>query len=245
MSTTTHITELQPENHTSAPLFDFRDASLKGDPKWWKTSPRFAIHAPKIVLGLAVLSIVEIVLGVVWIVGIQSLGSGWGSLTFPQVIQPLIVPAMSFFNTIPSLHLHVLARSNNPILAMVFSSILSLVFLGSAIVFLPPCVGGNHPLPGSAFEKPGTASRINQYQRTECPSGNNRGIWGTMIALQFVSAIGYALHFAMALRVHRGISRRDRRIKSGDLVEMVDPVEKAKRDEEARRRWREMGNHGL
>lgn len=221
-------------------LFDFRDASFKGDPKWHRTSPHFARYAPYVVLGLAVLSIVEVVLGVVWITGIQDLAHGWGSLTFAQVVQPLIVPGLSFFNTIPSLHLHVLARSNLPIMALIFSVLLALIFLGSAIVFLPPCVGGNSPLPAEAFEDPNV--RISGYQRTECPSGSHRGIWGAMIALQFVSFLGYSLHATMAWWVMHGLKRRDRDIASGDLVEMVDEDEKARREEEARRRWREMGN---
>lgn len=39
-----------------------------------------------------------------------------------------------------------------------------------------------------------------------------------------------------------GVKRRERDIASGDLVEMEDPEEKRKREEEARKRWREMGD---
>lgn len=209
-------------------LFDFRDASLSGDPKWARTSPHFARYAPLVVLTLAVLSIVEVVIGIVWITSIQSLSNGYGNngLTFPQVIQPLIVPALSFFNTIPSLHLHVLARSNHPILAMVFSSVLSVIFLGSAVVFLPPCVGGNA---AGTFGTP-DGRIVGSYQRTECPAGSRRATWATMVALQFVSAVLYALHFAMALKVWRGVKIRERAIAGGDLVEMEDEEEKARRE---------------
>ena len=223
-------------------LFDFRDASWKGDPKWHTSSPHFAAYAPPLVLILAILSIVEIVLGVVWITSIQSLGSGWGSLTFAQVIQPLLVPALSFFNTIPSLHLHVLARSNQPLMAAIFSGLLALIFLGSAVAFLPPCVGSNVPLPASAFDNASNNVHISGYQRTECPSGNNRGIWGTIIALQFITFVGYTLHMAMALRVKTQHKKREIAIASGDLVEMVDEDAKRRREEDARERWREMGN---
>ncbi|KAK5070796.1 hypothetical protein LTR64_007427 [Lithohypha guttulata] len=221
-------------------LFDFRDASFSGDPKWGLASPRFALHAPKVVLVLALLSIIEVVIGIVWIVNIQSLANGWGSLTFPQVIQPLVVPALSFFNTIPSLHLHILARSNQPLMALIFSTLLALTFLGSAIVFLPPCVGADRPVPAEALENPSVT--ISGYQRTECPSNDRRGLWGIMVALQFVSFAGYAVHAAMAWAVWRGLKKRDRDIRSGNLVEMVDEVEKARREEDARQRWREMGN---
>lgn len=221
---------------TSA-LFDFRDASLSGDPKWVKASPNFARYAPIVVLCLAILSILEVVIGVVWITGIQSLGDGKG-LTFAQVIQPLIVPALSFFNTIPSLHLHILARSNQPLMALIFSALLATIFLGSAVVFLPPCVGGNAPLSGGSV---GRDDDINGYQRTECPRGNNRGIWGTMVALQFITFIGYSVHAAMAWWVWRGLKEHDQAVRSGNAVELVDEDEKRRREEEARRRWREMG----
>lgn len=222
---------------TSA-LFDFRDASFSGDPKWVRTSPRFARHAPLVVLSLAILSIIEVIIGVIWITGIQSLKNGYGSLTFPQVIQPLIVPALAFFNTIPSLHLHVLARSNSPLMALIFSAILATIFLGSAVVFLPPCVGDQTPQSASSLDD---GTQISGYQRTECPSGNNRGIWGTMVALQFISFVGYTIHAAMAWWVWKGLREHDLAVRSGTVIELVDEDEKRRREEEARRRWREMG----
>ncbi|KAJ9652904.1 hypothetical protein H2198_007857 [Neophaeococcomyces mojaviensis] len=216
-------------------LFDFADASLKGDSKWVRASPKFGAYAPLVVIALAVLSIVEIVLGVVWITSIQSLRNGWGSLSFAQVIQPLIVPGLSFFNTIPSLHLHVLARSNNPLLAMVFSILLSIIFLASAVIFLPPCAAGN-----ATYE----STLHSGYQRTECPQGSKRGIWAAMIALQFISAIGYAVHAAMAWVVRRNKKRWDKGVREGTVMDVVDEETKRKREEEARRRWRELGMVG-
>lgn len=61
--------------------FDFKDASIKGDPKWARTSPNFGAYAPPVVIVLAILSIIEIVLGVVWITGIQSLANGYNDLS--------------------------------------------------------------------------------------------------------------------------------------------------------------------
>ncbi|KAK5940324.1 hypothetical protein PMZ80_007744 [Knufia obscura] len=223
----------------SAALFDFRDASIHGDPKWTKASPTFARRAPLAVFILGILSIIEIVIGVVWITSIDSLTSS-SSLTFAQIIQPLIVPALSFFNAIPSLHLHVLARSNNPLLALWFSGILAVVFFGSAVVFIPPCThlraGDGSPEDTSTIGDAG----VSTYQNTECPTGSRRGVWAAMVALQFVSAIGYAVHAAMGWRVWRGLKEHETGIRSGDIVEMVDEEEKRRREEEARKRWREM-----
>ncbi len=200
---------------TSA-LFDFRDASLTGDPKWSRASPTFAIRAPPLILLLAILSITEIILGVVWIVSIDSLSSS-ASLTFAQVIQPLIVPALSFFNTIPSLHLHVLARSNNPVMAMWFSGLLCVLFVGSAVAFIPPCADLGSWGPGPE----GRLSSVSGYQRTECPPGSKQGVWGAMVALQFVTGVGYATHFAMAWWVRRQIGRYETGLRSGDIVELA------------------------
>lgn len=63
-----------------------------------------------------------------------------------------------------------------------------------------------------------------------------------MIALQFLTSIGYATHAAMAMRVRIQARKRERAITSGELVEIVDEEVKRQREEEARQRWREMGN---
>lgn len=230
-------------------LFDFRDASIYGDPKWTQHSPHFGRYAPPVVISLAVLCIIEVVLGVVWITGISSLGGGWGALTFTQVIQPLVVPALSVFNTIPSLHLHVLARSNPPLLAIIFSTFFAVVYFGSAIVFLPPCVSGNAVANSSSFgagnggNGQGQTTHIPGYQKTECPAGSHRGVWAAMVALQLLSSIGYAVHAAMAWRVDKGLKEHRKALASGDIVELVDEETKREREEEARRRWREQGSH--
>lgn len=205
-------------------VFDFKDASLKGDRRWSSAS-RLTAYAPPLVLLLAILAITQIILGVIFIISIQSTSS---NLTFAQVVQPLIVPGLSFFNTIPSLHLHVLARSNNPLLAMVFSSIMAALYLASAVVFLPPCAGAD------AF------TTLRGYGGTECPVGSDRGVWAGMVALQFASALGYALHFAMAWKVRGVVKRQERMEREGIVMVVVDEEEKAKREEEARRRWREI-----
>ena len=122
-----------------------------------------------------------------------------------QVIQPLIVPGLSFFNAIPSLHLHVLARVNPPRLALWFSTTMSVLMFISSIFFLGACVGNNGHGP---------------VQRNECPSGTggNQTVWDVMVALQFVSAVLYAIMSAMAWRVKRALEAKDeRRVRSMEM----------------------------
>ena len=141
-----------------------------------------------------------------------------------QVIQPLIVPGLSFFNAIPSLHLHVLARVNPPTLALWFSGILSVIMFVSAIFFLGSCVGNDN--------------WYGNLARNECPSGTGglAGVWDAMVALQLVSAVLYGLMAAMAWRVRRALHAKDERIAAG--MEMVSQEEKERRESEARERWR-------
>ncbi|KAK4944260.1 hypothetical protein LTR10_016373 [Elasticomyces elasticus] len=194
-----------------------KDASFEGDTRWSRTA-RWTAHAPWFVLVIGILSMIEIALGATWIASLKT------NLNFGQVIQPLIVPGLSFFNAIPSLHLHVLARVNSPTLALWFSTILSVLMFASAVVFLGSCVG-NHDPHGS-------------LARNECPSGTggNGGVWDAMVALQLVSAVLYGLVAAMAWRVRRAIRAKDDRIAQG--VEMVSQEEKERRESEARERWR-------
>jgi hypothetical protein len=195
-------------------VFDFQDASIKGDPKW-ASATSWTGYAPIVVLTLAVLSIIQIVIGVVWITSIQSLSN---NLTFAQVVQPLIIPGLSFFNTIPSLHLPI-----------IFSSIMSMLYLASAIIFLPPCANGNS-----------TYLTSSAYRRTECPIGSRRDLWAAQVALQFMSALLYATHIIMAAKVKSVVSRRDRDEREGRVLVVVDEEARAKREEEARRRWQEI-----
>ncbi|KAG9774442.1 hypothetical protein KCU88_g5433, partial [Aureobasidium melanogenum] len=143
-----------------------------------------------------------------------------------QVIQPLIVPGLCFFNTIPSLHLHVLARVNPPRLALWFSATLSALLFVSALVFIGSCAGrsGNN--------------NKGSLQRDECPAGTGgkAGIWDAMVALQLVSAVMYAAMAVMAWKVKSVLEARDQRIAAG--VELVSQEEKERRESEARERWR-------
>ncbi|EHY61189.1 hypothetical protein HRR83_000948 [Exophiala dermatitidis] len=195
------------------------DASFKGDPRW-KRASKWTGYGPWIVLTLAVLSMIEIALGAVWISSMKT------ELNFAQVIQPLIVPGLCFFNTIPSLHLHVLARVNPPRLALWFSATLSALLFVSALVFIGSCAGrsGNN--------------NKGSLQRDECPAGTGgkAGIWDAMVALQLVSAVMYAAMAVMAWKVKSVLEARDQRIAAG--VELVSQEEKERRESEARERWR-------
>jgi len=168
-------------------------------------------------LAITLLSMIEIAVGATWIASLKT------ALNFAQVIQPLVVPGLSFFNGIPSLHLHVMARSNPPAVALWFSATLSVIMFASAIIFLAACVGHNS---GGSL------------QRDECPSatGGLRSVWAVMVALQFVSAVLYAAVAAMAWRVKRALADKDERIAAG--LEMVTQEEKERRESEARERWR-------
>ena len=77
-------------------------------------------------------------------------------------------------------------------------------------------------------------------QRNECPSGTggNQTVWDVMVALQFVSAVLYAIMSAMAWRVKRALEAKDERIAAG--LEMVSQEEKERRESEARERWRHL-----
>jgi len=192
------------------------DASFKGDRRWARTS-KWTGYAPWCVVAITILSMIEIAVGATWIASLKT------ELNFAQVIQPLIVPGLSFFNAIPSLHLHVMARANSPTLAIWFSTTLSVIMFASAIIFLAACVGNNSH--GS-------------MQRNECPAatGGLSSVWDVMVALQFVSAVLYAVVVAMAWRVKRALADKDERIARG--LEMVTQEEKERRESEARERWR-------
>lgn len=78
------------------------------------------------------------------------------------------------------------------------------------------------------------------YSSTECPVGSRRDLWAAQIALQFMSAILYATHVIMAATVKSVTSRRERDVREGRVLVVIDEEAKARREEEARRRWQEI-----
>jgi hypothetical protein len=234
-------------------FFDFTDASLRGDLKWAQAA-RWTAWAAPLVLTILVLAIVQIVLGVLIIVAkdntltlyvtrhgvfrrqtIRLVGWRWVSWKTADsnsysgtVIQALIIPGLSFFNAIPSAHLHILARSNPPKLAIWFSTILAICYLASSIVYLVAgCFSGSYD-----WRHPD-----NSLEKNDCPSGDSKTTWDVNVALQLVSFVCYALHAAMAVRVFLFHRKRTAAIADGTLVEEIDLEAKARREQEARERW--------
>ena len=148
------------------------------------------------------------------------------------MIQTLIVPGLSFFNAIPSAHLHILARSNVPKLAICFSVPLSIIYLASAIVYLASgCFSNN------ALNDPDHHRQVSELRKNECPTVSTQTTWDVMVALQLLSGILYGVHAAMAAKVHLYHKKKAHAIADGTLVEEVDLEAKARREQEARDRW--------
>jgi hypothetical protein len=145
-----------------------------------------------------------------------------------MIIQTLLLPGCSFFNAIPSLHLHMLLRNNPPKLALTFSSIFFILYLASALLSIGACAGSGKGVPHG-------------LRRAECPvgvsggpeNGVSKGVWDTMLAFQWCSIVAYWIHGAMAWKVHRVLKGRKER---GE-VEAVDPDEEEARKQRARDLW--------
>ncbi|KAI4242321.1 MAG: hypothetical protein L6R40_004050 [Gallowayella cf. fulva] len=210
--------------------FSYHNFSWQGDMRWYKAS-KYTRYAPVVVVVLMFLSIAEIAFGSVWI---ANLGD---TMTVPKIIQTLLIPGCSFFNVIPSLHLHLLLRINPPTLALCFSSIFSFVYLFSTLLMLASC-------------GPSAKGVLRPLRRSECylgieggPTryGVTKGIWAAFQACNLLSAILYAYHAALAYYVLRGINQR----KAAGIVEVEDPEVIAERRAKAREEWVRMTKRGL
>ena len=151
----------------------------------------------------------------------------------PKIIQTLIIPGLSFFNTLPSLHAHLLIRRNPPLLAIWFSSSFVIMMLISPILMLGSCV--NNPSAGLALRQ------AECYAGTPGPGGDSgvaKSIWALMVTFSLFSALGYGLHLAMAVKVYRVEKWK----KAQGIVEAVDPEEEERRKAKARELWIKMAN---
>lgn len=157
-------------------------------------------------------------------------------LTFsysPRIIQTLLIPGCSFFNAIPSLHLHYLLRSNPPLLAIWFSSIFTIVYLVSSLLILVSCT---------------SASPLN-LRKSECPVGTpdvdtpgvSRGVWAGFGTACLLSAICYGIHGSMAFHVKRVLAQRQR----DGVIPAENPEEIEARNAKARELWVKMANHDI
>lgn len=146
-----------------------------------------------------------------------------------MIIQTLLIPGCSFFNAIPSIHLHMLLRNNPPRMAIWFSSIFVVLYLCSAILSLAACAGSS------------PSGIPHGLRHAECPQGTpggpahgvSKAVWDTMVAFQFLSVVGYGIHGSMAYKVHRVLKGRRER---GE-VEALDPEQEEARKQKARDLW--------
>lgn len=148
------------------------------------------------------------------------------SIYSPKIIQTLLIPGCSFFNTIPSLHLHLLVRINPPKLAIWFSSIFAFVYLFSTLLMLGTCASAPSAPRGLAH--------------SECPRGIrggptigvDRNVWDVFQVMGLLSVVAYSVHAAMAIYVLRDQKRKKA---LGLLIE--DPEVVAARRAKAREQW--------
>ena len=162
-----------------------------------------------------------------------------------MILQPLVLPCLSFFNTVPSGHLHLYTRHNNPRLALPFSSIMSILYFASAVVALAACSGssniyslrGECPAPRSGSSS--TSSNLS--------SGNgpdiSQGFWNAAVALWLLSFVGYTLVCVMAVKVMALLRQREHAARQAGVsvgtaeMQSLDPDERARREQKARERW--------
>ena len=110
-------------------------------------------------------------------------------------------------------------------MAIWFSVPLSIFYFTSSILYLAAGCISKHP-------------PHNDLQKNDCPMDSTRTTWDIMVALQLLSAVCYAIHAAMAVKVHTFHEKRNQQIEEGTLVEEIDLEAKARREAEARERWR-------
>jgi len=208
-----------------ADTFSYHNFSWKGDPRWANAS-NWTIRAPAVVLVLFFLSVAEVAFGSTWLVQMNH-------ITVPKIIQTLLIPGLSFFNTLPSLHAHLLIRRNPPKLAIWFSSSFVIMMLLSPVLMLASCI--NSPSAGPALRQ---AECYAGTPGTGGDSGVAKSIWALMVASSLLSALGYAVHLAMAIKVYRVEKWK----KDQGVVEPVDPDEEERRKARARELWVQMTN---
>ena len=145
-----------------------------------------------------------------------------------MIIQTLLIPGCSFFNTIPSIHLHMLLRNNPPLMAMIMSAIFAILYLASVLFMIGVCA----PSPGSV---PGGLRRAQCWQGNDGgpKKGVSKAIWDCMAVFQLFSVVGYIVHGVMAAKV-RSVQRARR---ARGEVEAVDPDEEERRKQRARELW--------
>ena len=148
------------------------------------------------------------------------------SIRSARILQPILLPGLSFFNALPSLHLHLLVRSNPPTLALWFSTSFAILYLTSSLLLVISC----------------TSTSVSQSLRqTECAVGTasgpsigiSKGAWGAFVAFNFLSTVMYLCHAGMAFYVKRVMKQK---MESG-ILEVEDPEKVEARKQKARDLW--------
>lgn len=210
-------------------LIEYHNFSWSGDPRWARAS-RFTRNAPLVVSILFLLSIIEIVVGSIWVVSLKS------SMTVPQILQTIILPGLSFFNTLPSLHIHLLLRRNPPMLVIWFSTSLSLLYLVSILLYLISCTGSSYTSIPLGLRK------VECYQgRGYETIGPGKALWGVVVAFSILSMLLYAVHASMAWIVRGSMKREEAENKdNGEAHVMSEDTQR-----EARERWQRLARYEL
>ena len=97
---------------------------------------------------------------------------------------------------------------------------------------------------GSCVNSPSASAALRQAEcykgtpGTGGDSGVSKPIWALMVVCSIFSAIGYAVHLAMALKVQKVEKWK----KDSGIVEAVDPEEEEARRAKARELWIKMTN---
>ena len=149
-----------------------------------------------------------------------------------MIIQTLLLPGCSFFNALPSIHLHLLLRSNPPTMAIWFGSAFVICYLASVLLMLGSCASSS------------ASSTPHGLRAAQCPVGTataqgpvvqgpTKGVWDAMIVAQWLSIVAYAVHGGMGYYVRRWLRRQ----KAEGTLELETEEEIEARKQKARDLW--------
>ena len=143
-----------------------------------------------------------------------------------QVLQPLVVPCLALFNTVPSAHLHLYSHTNNPRIALPLSLLMALAYLVAPVFALAECGTSDATAPATPSLAAQCPRAQNNHRAAAAAAASSsstrrlrnkgsaipRAYWNACVALWLISAAGYALLVLMAARVWRGMRRLERGI---------------------------------
>lgn len=121
-------------------------------------------------------------------------------------------------------------------MALWFSGLISALYLASSLLYTVSCTASS--------ASPGV-------QSTECwrgfhgdpnAGGPRKSVWIAVVLFSWISFMGYAIHAHMAWMVRKWMAARPKD-EHGIVMEegyALDPVQKARREQEARERWKKI-----